>query len=140
MPETYPPRCTDPDCPDYGSEDFGEGTCPSDHAGYPAWMRESADVRERIGMVDVDAALGIISTSGTFEVDDPCAPLPPATRGERIRRAFRARYFGHIRLSENRRLTARLDLRSCLFGGSWYPHEIAVRLGPLVITVEEPPF
>lgn len=26
------PRCQEPDCPDFGSFDFGEGTCPAEHA------------------------------------------------------------------------------------------------------------
>lgn len=26
------PRCHEPTCPDYGSWDFGEGTCPAEHA------------------------------------------------------------------------------------------------------------
>lgn len=25
--------CVDPSCPDYGDPDFGEGTCPAEHAG-----------------------------------------------------------------------------------------------------------
>jgi hypothetical protein len=31
-----PPRCMEPTCPDFGSYDFGEGTCPSEHASAPA--------------------------------------------------------------------------------------------------------
>lgn len=27
-----PPRCQEPTCPDFGDPDFGEGTCPSEHA------------------------------------------------------------------------------------------------------------
>lgn len=30
------PRCYEPTCPDYGSWDFGEGTCPAEHAEPPA--------------------------------------------------------------------------------------------------------
>lgn len=26
------PRCHEPTCPDFGSWDFGEGTCPAEHA------------------------------------------------------------------------------------------------------------
>jgi len=26
------PRCHEPTCPDFGSYDFGEGTCPAEHA------------------------------------------------------------------------------------------------------------
>jgi hypothetical protein len=26
------PRCCEPTCPDFGSWDFGEGTCPAEHA------------------------------------------------------------------------------------------------------------
>jgi hypothetical protein len=26
------PTCQDKDCPSYGDPDFGEGTCPADHA------------------------------------------------------------------------------------------------------------
>lgn len=26
------PRCQEPTCPDYGDPDFGEGTCPAEHA------------------------------------------------------------------------------------------------------------
>lgn len=26
------PRCQEPTCPDFGSFDFGEGTCPAEHA------------------------------------------------------------------------------------------------------------
>lgn len=31
------PRCMDPDCPDFGDYDFGEGTCPAEHVEPPAW-------------------------------------------------------------------------------------------------------
>jgi hypothetical protein len=30
------PRCYEPTCPDFGSWDFGEGTCPAEHAEPPA--------------------------------------------------------------------------------------------------------
>lgn len=26
------PRCQDPECPNYGDPDFGEATCPEEHA------------------------------------------------------------------------------------------------------------
>lgn len=29
-------RCFEPTCPDFGSYDFGEGTCPAEHAQPPA--------------------------------------------------------------------------------------------------------
>jgi hypothetical protein len=29
------PRCLQPNCPDYGDVEFGEGACPSDHAAGP---------------------------------------------------------------------------------------------------------
>jgi hypothetical protein len=29
------PRCQEPTCPDFGSFDFGEGTCPAEHATAP---------------------------------------------------------------------------------------------------------
>lgn len=31
-----PPRCFEPTCPDFGDPNFGEGTCPSEHAVPPA--------------------------------------------------------------------------------------------------------
>lgn len=30
--ETLGLRCREPSCPDYGDADFGEGTCPAEHA------------------------------------------------------------------------------------------------------------
>jgi hypothetical protein len=40
-----PPRCMEPTCPDFGSYDFGEGTCPAEHA-YPPAKRGNQHVRE----------------------------------------------------------------------------------------------
>lgn len=33
------PRCMEPRCPDFGDYDFGEGTCPADHAIPPGRRR-----------------------------------------------------------------------------------------------------
>lgn len=36
------PRCMEPMCPDFGDYDFGEGTCPQEHAIPPAWRSADA--------------------------------------------------------------------------------------------------
>lgn len=33
------PRCMEPTCPDFGDYDFGEATCPTEHAIPPAWRQ-----------------------------------------------------------------------------------------------------
>lgn len=92
----------------------------SDH-----WCRDTDD-REHLDLDDVV---------------DPWAPQPRLTGGQRLRRMFRSRYLGHVRLTGNRRLSARVDLKGWMVGVDWYGRgEATLRVGPLVISVEEPPF
>jgi hypothetical protein len=38
-------RCMEPTCPDFGSRDFGEGTCPQEHAVPPARRMERPQIQ-----------------------------------------------------------------------------------------------
>lgn len=51
------PACTEPTCPDFGSTDFGEGTCPAEHAlerptpNADGWQRSDATAGELVDAV-----------------------------------------------------------------------------------------
>jgi hypothetical protein len=118
-------RCTDPECPDYGSPDFGEGTCPQEHASL---LRDTDVVDDEFGYYPSD--------------DDPWAGRPVA------KMTFRQRWLSGpvclkviYRLSGNRHVTISADLRSWKVGfASYFYGGGEVQAGPVSVTISEPPF
>lgn len=65
------PKCKELECPDFGDYDFGEGTCPGEHASFPkpeGVGSEAADVLIRL--LDMADVFGIQSFDMDMELSD----------------------------------------------------------------------
>ncbi len=76
--ETALPRCGDQQCPSFGDKDFGEGTCPVEHALSGAVQRPSSAVPTQAMVDAVRAALNraeMIGDNPVLAVLDAVLPL-----------------------------------------------------------------
>lgn len=120
-----PTRCTDPDCPDFGKP------VARDHAradGSPTGDEPVGD--DEFGMYP--------------EVDDPWAGRPVAKGTFRQRWLLGPKFIRrwHVPRTDYYDVVLMIDLRSWMVGFEVWPNRLGgmVRLGPVRVVVDEPPF